>query len=49
MSDKMNQAYNDEHKELIPDDPNWDFRRELQMKYGTFKVVRNADGKPKVE
>lgn len=49
VSDEMNKAYNDEHKELVPDEPNWDFRREMQTKYGTYKIVKDADGKPEID
>lgn len=49
VSNWMNDAYNKEHQELVPGDTNWDFRREMQMKYGTFKVIQNAEGKPDVE
>ncbi|MBR1879038.1 MAG: DUF3078 domain-containing protein [Paludibacteraceae bacterium] len=45
VSDWMNNAYNKEHKELVPGDDNWDFRREMQMKYGTFRVIKDAAGK----
>lgn len=49
VSDKMNDAYNKEHKELVPGDDNWDFRREMQMKYGTFRIVQDAAGKPVID
>ena len=49
ISDEKNAAYNAEHQELVPDDPDWDFRRTLQTKYGTFKIVRDASGKPEIE
>lgn len=49
VSDAFNNAYNKEHQELVPDDPNWDFRQEMQKKYGTFKVVLDANGKPDIE
>ena len=44
VSDADNKYYNDEHKELVPGDDNWDFRREMQIKYGTFRVVQDAAG-----
>lgn len=49
VSDLMNDAYNKEHKELVPEDTNWDFRREMQMKYGTFRVIQDASGKPTID
>lgn len=49
VSDAANEAYNAEHRELVPDDPDWDFRREMQTKYGTYKIVRNAEGKPYID
>jgi len=49
VGDKMNKAYNEEHQQLVPGDTEWDFRREMQMKYGTFKVIQNAEGKPDIE
>ena len=49
VSDEKNAAYNAEHQELVPDDPDWDFRRSLQTKYGTFKIVQDAYGVPDVE
>lgn len=49
VSDAMNKALNDEHKELVPGDDNWDFRREMQMKYGTFRVVQDEAGKPVID
>lgn len=49
VSDEKNAAYNAEHQELVPDDPDWDFRRTLQTKYGTFKIVQDAYGVPDVE
>ncbi len=49
VSDEKNAAYNAEHQEQVPDDPDWDFRRTLQTKYGTFKIVKDANGVPDVE
>ena len=51
VGNKMNEAYNKEHKELYPDDPNknWDFRQEMQMKYGTYRIVKDAAGKPVID
>lgn len=49
VSNLMNDAYNKEHRELVPGDDNWDFRREMQMKYGTFRVIQDTNGKPNVE
>ena len=49
VSDAVNDAYNAEHQELVPDDPDWDFRRSLQSKYGTFKVVKDDFGIPDIE
>lgn len=49
VSDEMNKAYNDEHYELVPGDTQWDFRKEMQMKYGTFKVVQDAKGNPTID
>ena len=49
INDEKNATYNAEHQELVPDDPDWDFRRSLQIKYGTFKIIRDAFGVPVVE
>lgn len=49
VSDMVNDAYNAEHQELVPDDPDYDFRRSLQTEYGTFKIVRDASGEPVVK
>ena len=49
VSDEMNKLYSDEHHELVPDEQDWDFRREMQMKYATFKIVKDANGKPDIE
>ena len=49
VSDEMNDFYTAEHREMIPDQPNYDFRRELQKKYGTYKIVQDATGKPDIE
>lgn len=49
VSDEKNAFYNAEHQELVPDDPDWDFRRSLQTKYGTFKIVQDASGAPIIE
>ena len=46
VGNKMNAAYNKEHQELVPGDSLWDFRREMQMKYSTYRVILDAEGKP---
>ena len=49
VGNKMNEAYNKEHQELVPGDTKWDFRREMQMKYGTFKMIQDADKTPSID
>ena len=49
VSDAVNRAYNKEHQKLVPNDPDWDFRREMQIKYCTFKIVKDANGKPELD
>ena len=49
VSDMVNDAYNAEHQELVPDDPNYDFRHSLQTEYGTFKIIRDASGEPEIK
>lgn len=48
VSDAMNKAYNDEHLKELPEDVNYDFRRELQTKYSTYRIVQDANGLPQI-
>ena len=50
ISDRWNAIYNAEHREMMPDDESdYDFRRYLQEKYGTYKVILNAEGMPDLQ
>lgn len=49
VSDKANETLSEEYRENVPSEPDYDFRREMQMRYATFKVVRNAEGHPEID
>lgn len=49
VSDKMNDYYTKEHREMMSEDTEYDFRRALQTKYSTYKVVLDANGFPQIE
>ena len=49
VSDKLNGYYTAEHREMVPDEKDYDFRRYLQEKYGTYKIILNVEGVPDIQ
>ena len=48
VSDYWNKHYSEEYRNAVPEEPYYDFREEMQIRYITFKIVRDAEGRPDV-